>query len=316
MKKQTATTWCLAWLVGLSFLAGFAHSANHPQVSAPQNEQDILRINQELVVLHATVENRKGNLMDGLSKEDFQIYEDGILQPIESLSHEDVPVTVGLVIDNSGSMRTKRLEVITAALAFVRSSNPRDQMFVVHFNEQVSFGLPPHITFTDQEKQLEVALSKIAAKGMTALYDAVAVALAQLKKGPQGKQVLTVISDGADNSSTRTLAEILALARQSEAIIYTIGLFETEDRDKNPGVLKQLAKATGGEAFLPASAQAVLPICEQIAREIRNQYTLTYMPTNTKQDGSYRVIQVKAAQAGQERLKVRTRAGYFATSKP
>lgn len=314
MKNPTTRAQCLTWWVGLILLAGFALPSAHPP-------QDIIKIQQELVVLHATVENRKGTLMDGLSKEDFQIYEDGILQPIESLSHEDVPVTVGLVIDNSGSMRTRRLEVITAALAFARSSNPKDQMFVVHFNEQVSFGLPPHLAFTDQEKQLETALSKIAAKGMTALNDAVAAALTHLKKGPQGKQVLTVISDGADNASKRSFPDIIAQARQAEAIIYTIGLFEADDRDKNPGALKQLAKATGGEAFLPKSAQAVLPICEQIAREIRNQYTLTYTPINTKHDGSYRVIEVKAgkvkaAQAGRERLKVRTRAGYFATTKP
>ncbi len=317
MKKSTAIARCLTWLVWPIWLAGFALPAKQP----PPAPQDVIKISQELVVLHATVENRQGNLRAGLGKEDFQIYEDGILQPIESLSHEDVPVTVGLVIDNSGSMRTKRLEVITAALAFARSSHPRDQIFVVHFNEHVSFGLPAHTAFTDQEKHLELALSKIAANGMTALYDAVATALAHLKKGPQGKQVLTVISDGADNASQHSWAEIIALARQSEAIIYTIGLFETDDRDKNPGVLKQLAKATGGEAFLPKSVQAVLPICEQIAREIRNQYTLTYTPTNTKYDGSYRVIQVKAeqvktGQAGSERLAVRTRAGYYARSKP
>ncbi len=309
MKKSTARARCLTWWMGPILLAGFA-------LPSAQQPQGVIKIQQELVVLHATVKNRQGNLMAGLSKEDFQIYEDGRLQPIESLSHEDVPVTVGLVIDNSGSMQTRRLEVITAALAFARSSNPRDQMFVVHFNEQVSFGLPPHLTFTDQEKQLERALAKIAAKGMTALNDAVAAALTHLKKGPQGKQVLTVISDGADNASKRSFVDIIAQARQSEAIIYTIGLFDADDREKNPGALKQLAKATGGEAFRPKSAQSVLPICEQIAREIRNQYTLTYSPTNTKHDGSYRVIQVKAAQAGRERLKVRTRAGYFVTSKP
>lgn len=316
MKKLTATKRCLAGLFLLILLSGFAHTSELWLPQTQQEKQDILRINQELVVLHATVENRKGNLIAGLGKEDFQIYEDGILQSIESLSHEDVPVTVGLVIDNSGSMRKKRLEVITAALAFARSSNLKDQIFVVHFNERVSFGLPAHTAFTDQEPQLEMALSKIAANGMTALYDAVATALDHLKKGHQGKQVLTVISDGADNASKRNLTESITLARQSEAIIYTIGLFAPDDRDKNPGVLKKLAQATGGEAFLPESAKALFPICEQIAREIRNQYTLTYTPTNTKYDGNYRVIQVKARKVGGEKLAVRTRAGYFATLKP
>lgn len=313
MKKQHATTRCSAWLIWLVLLAGCAHPAKHPSLQEPQ---DIIKIHQELVVLHTSVETRQGQLVAGLGKDDFQIYEDDILQSIESLSQEDVPVTVGLVIDNSGSMRAKRLEVITAALAFARSSNPRDQIFVVHFNEHVSFGLPAHIAFTDQEKQLEVALSKIAANGMTALYDAMATALNHMKKGHQGKQVLTVVSDGADNASQRKLTEIITLARQSEAIIYTIGLFAPDAPDKNPGVLKKLAQSTGGETFLPESAQAVLPICEQIAREIRNQYTLTYTPTNTKYDGSYRRIQVKARRAGGEKLIVRTRAGYFATPKP
>lgn len=316
MKRPRAIKWCLAWLLGLSLLAGFARSANRQPAAAPQQEQDILRINQELVVLHATVEDRQGKLRAGLDKEDFEIYEDGVRQSIESFSHEDDPVTIGLVIDNSGSMRTKRLAVITAALAFARSSNPENQIFVVHFNERVSLGLPARTPFTNQENQLELALAKIAADGMTALYDAVATGLAHLKKGAPGKHILTVISDGADNASKHNRAEVITQARQSEAIIYTIGLFAPEDDDKNPGVLKQLAKATGGEAFLPASAQEVLPICEQIAHEIRNQYTLTYMPQNTKHDGSYRVIQVKAKTADREKLRVRTRAGYFAPSKP
>jgi VWFA-related protein len=268
------------------------------------------------VVLHATVQNHKGILVSGLGKDNFQVYEDGVLQQIDYFSHEDIPVTVGLVVDNSGSMGSKRSDVIAAALAFARSSNPQDQMFVVNFNEHVSFGLPDNTPFTDQVVELEVALSRIKADGETALYDGVAVALEHLKKGNRDKKVLIVVSDGGDNASKHNLGQVMAMAGQSDAIIYTLGLFDEDDPDKNPGVLKQLAKATGGEAFLPESLKEVVPICEQIAHDIRNQYTLAYAPANRKQDGAYRAIAVKAGSPGRGRLFVRTRAGYYASLNP
>jgi VWFA-related protein len=267
------------------------------------------------VDLHVTVQSHKDMFASGLGKENFQVYEDGVLQQISSFSSEDMPVTVGLVVDNSGSMKPKVGEVIAAATAFARSSNPEDQMFVVLFNENVSFGLPASTPFTDKEAQLRVALSRIKATGMTALYDAVAAALEQVKKGNRDKKVLIVISDGADNASKRSLSQVMALARQSDTIVYTMGLFEEGDPDRNPGALKQLARATGGETFLPESLKEVVPICERIAREIRNQYSIAYVPTNRKQDGAFRAIQVKASAPGRGRLSVRTRAGYYAPLK-
>jgi Ca-activated chloride channel family protein len=306
-------------LVALFFLIALPIVAR-PQQTSPspsrQSDEYTIRVNADSVVLHATVQDRKGILVSGLGKDNFQVYEDGVLQQIDYFSHEDIPVTVGLVVDNSGSMGPKRPEVIAAALAFARSSNPADQMFVVNFNENVSFGLPDNTPFTDQAAQLRVALSRIAADGETALYDAVAAALEHLKKGNRDKKVLIVISDGGDNASKHNLAEIRAMAGHPDAIIYTIGLFIAEDPDRNPGVLKRLAKDTGGEAFLPESVGEVLPICERIARDIRNQYTIAYAPANTKQDGTYRVIQVKVGAPGHGRLFVRTRAGYYAPSKP
>jgi len=302
------------------FLLIVLQSAARPPEYGPrqpgQSEQGTIRVKVDLVVLHATVQNRNRALVSGLGKEDFQVYEDGVLQRIDSFSHEDIPVTVGLVVDNSGSMEMKHSEVIAAALAFARSSNPEDEMFVVHFNENIWFGLPANTPFTDQQAQLRVALSKINADGMTALYDATAAALEHLKNGKRDKKVLVVLSDGADNASKHTRAQIMALAQQSNVIIYTVGLFQPEDPDRNPGVLKQLARTTGGEAFLPDSLKKVVPICEQIARDIRNQYTISYVPTNTKQDGAYRAIQVIAAASGHGRLSVRTRAGYSVPLKP
>jgi len=283
--------------------------------SSPQNQPSAdftIGVNVDMVVLQATALDRKGALVSGLEKDDFQIYEEGVLQPIKHFSHADIPVTVGLVIDNSGSMRPKRHDVIAAALAFARSSNSQDQMFVVNFNERVSFGLPGTIPFTDQVAQLEVALSRTNSDGQTALYDAVAAGLDHLKRGNRDKKVLIVISDGGDNTSKHTLPQIMAMARRSDAIIYTIGIFDEQDEDRNPHVLKQLAKDTGGEVFLPESLKDLAPVCERIARDIRNQYTLAYVPTNRKRDGTYRAIQVKASGQGRGHLSVRTRAGYFA----
>ncbi len=257
--------------------------------------------------------DHKGAPVAGLGKDDFQVYEDKVPQQIESFSHEDVPVTVGLVIDNSGSMISKRSDVIRAALAFARSSNARDQVFVVNFNEHVSMGLPGNLPVAASEKQLEAALARNKADGMTALYDAVAVALDHLKKGKWDKKVLIVISDGGDNASKHKLAEILSMVNQSSAILYTMGIFDDNDDDRNPGVLRQLSRISGGESFFPETLQEILPICEQIAHDIRNQYTIAYAPANRKPDGTYRAVEVKARKSSTRgRLTVSTRAGYSA----
>jgi VWFA-related protein len=274
-----------------------------------------IRTNVDLVVLQATVRDHKGAPVPGLLKENFQVYEDKAPQQIESFSHEDVPVTVGLVVDNSGSMRPKRTDVIAAAMAFVRSSNPADQMFVVNFNEHVSLGLPAALPFTNNAAQLETALSRNAISGMTALYDAIAAGLEQLQKGKWDKKVLIVVSDGGDNASKRKLAQVLSMVNQSNAVIYTLGIFDETDEDRNPRVLSQLSRASGGEAFFPKTLQEILPICEQVAQEIRSQYSIAFVPTNRKQDGAYRTIDVKAyAPSGGRRLSVITRAGFSVPS--
>ena len=303
---------CLAALCFLMALPIVARPQEGPPPDRRPSDPYTIRVSVGLVVLHATVQNHRGNLVSGLGQDDFHVYEDGVLQQIKYFSHEDIPVTVGLVIDNSGSMGPKVRDVVTAALAFARSSNPQDQMFVVNFNEHVRFALPDHTPFTDQPAQLRIALSRIKADGKTALYDAIAAALEHLKSGDRDKKVLIVISDGGDDASRHTLNQIMAAARQSDVIIYTLGIFDENDPDKNPHVLRQLARETGGEAFLPESLSEVVPICEQIARDIRNQYTIAYVPTNAKQDGTYRAIQVKAEAPHRGRLFVRTRTGYTA----
>ena len=263
-----------------------------------------------MVVLSATVLDRHNGLVSGLEKDDFQIYEDGVPQQIKQFSHEDIPVTVGIVVDNSGSMGPKRNDVIAAALAFARSSNPQDQMFVVNFNEHVSLALPTDTPFTDRKDKLQAALSTIETAGETALYDGIAVALDHLKLADRDKRVLILISDGGDNASKHSLAQVIGMAKQSTAIIYSIGIFDEQDGDQKPAVLERLAKETGGEAFFPESSKSVTAICEGIAHDIRNQYTLTYVPNIPSQDGRYRTIQVKATAHGRGHLSVRTRAGY------
>jgi VWFA-related protein len=315
--KCTAITGNILFLclIALAALIAFPGAAWSQIVSSPsQNHQSdayTLRVDANLVILSATVLDRRNALVSGLDKEDFQVYEDHVLQQIKDFSHEDLPVTVGLVIDNSGSMASKRTDVIAAALSFARSSNPRDQMFVVNFNENVSYGLPSGIPFTDRLDQLQLGLSDIKAIGETALYDAIAVALDHLQKGSCDKKVLILISDGGDNASKHNLSQVIEMARLSGAIIYAIGLFDEQDGDQNPNVLKRFAKETGGEAFFPESTKELALICEGIARDIRNQYTLAYVPIITKQDGGYRVIDVKASIPRHGRLSVRTRAGYF-----
>jgi Ca-activated chloride channel homolog len=287
-----------------------------PQSSQPAERAEAgnyrISVNVDLVVLNVTVRDPKGGFVSDLRRQDFEVYEDGVRQSLRVFLHEDVPVTVGLVVDHSGSTHTKLAEVVAAARTFVRSSNPDDQMFVVNFNENVTLGLPAAIPFTNRAEELEKAILKTPAEGMTALYDAVAKALERLQAGSRDKKVLIVISDGGDNASALNLELVLKKAAQSSAMIYTIGIFDDSDPDRNPGVLRRLARETGGEAFFPAKLSEVVPVCERIARDIRNQYTLGYVSANTPRPGAYHAIRVAARPEGKGKLIVRTRAGYIA----
>ena len=269
-----------------------------------------LRVNANMVILSATVLDHHSTPVSGLDKGDFQVYEDRKLQKILQFSHDDIPVTAGILVDNSGSMAPKRADVIAAAMAFARSSNPQDQMFVVNFNDRVSFGLPPGMPFTDRQEELKLALSRIRTIGQTSLYDGIVDALDHLNQGTRDKKVLILISDGGDNVSKHSLAQALGMAKQTTAIIYAIGIFDEQDGDQNPTVLRRLARETGGEAFFPESSKEVISICEGIARDIRSQYTLAYVPAIAAEDGSYRTVEVRASAHGRGRLSVRTRAGY------
>ena len=269
-----------------------------------------MRVDVDLVVLPATVQDRHGERVSDLQQANFAVYEDHVAQRIRLFRHEDIPVTVGLVVDHSGSMNEKLAEVTAGAKAFVRSSNTDDQMFVVNFNENVSLGLPDAIGFTTNAEELERAIWRAQAAGETALYDAIIAALVRLQAGGRDKKVLVLISDGADNASRHSLAQVLEMAARSSAIIYTLGLFAPDDRDANPKVLRRLAEATGGEAFFPGELSDVVTTCERIAHDIRNQYTIGYVSSNLNEDGVYRAVRVAAQSPDRGRLSVRTRRGY------
>ena len=301
------------FLMVLSVYAGYQAPT---AVQDPAAASFRISVDVPLVVLHATVTDRQGSLVSNLGEQDFQVYENGVPQHIQLFKNEDIPVAVGLVIDHSTSMAPKLAEVTAAARAFVRSSNREDQIFVVNFNEIASLGLPPSIRFTDSAAELEYAISDQSARGQTALYDATAKALEQLQTASRDKKVLVMVSDGGDNASRRKLDEVMKLAERSSAVIYTIGVFDPDDPDKNPDVLSRLARATGGEAFLPGKLDEVVADCERIARDVRHQYIIGYAPSNPAPDGSYRSIRVLARTKGQGKLSVRTRTGYIAGGEP
>jgi VWFA-related protein len=279
----------------------------------PQEPQPYrISVDVHLVLLNATVRDAKGRFASDLQEQDFEVYEDGVLQSIRLFRHEDIPVTVGLVVDHSGSMQPKLGDVIAAARTFVLSSSPEDEMFVVNFNEHVTLGLPDWLPFTNRSEDLTAAVANAPAKGMTALYDAVFVARKRLQAGAREKKVLVVISDGGDNASVHTLAEVLRMAGQSTILVYTVGIFDEVDEDRNPVVLRRLAAATGGEAFFPTKTTEAVAICGRIARDIRNQYTIGYVSSAAPQPGVYRAIRVVAKQAQYSKLSVRTRDGYIA----
>jgi Ca-activated chloride channel family protein len=271
-----------------------------------------ISVDVALVVLHATVTDREGGFVSNLSEQNFEVYENGALQRIQVFRNEDIPVTVGLVIDHSTTMRPKLAEVSAAARTFVHSSNRDDEMFVVNFNEKVSLGLPGSLRFTDSTTELEKAITSSRGGGETALYDAIARALEELQAGSRERKVLIVVSDGGDNASVHSLDQVMKLAGQSSAVIYTVGLFDPDDPDRNPGVLKRLAQATGGEAFLPGQVGDVVAICQRIAGDIRHQYTIGYVPAGLTHGGVYRSIRVRARAKDHGNLSVRTRTGYIA----
>ncbi len=264
-----------------------------------------------LVVLHATVVDKGGKLVTNLPRTAFHVFEDGTEQSVKLFKREDVPVSMGIVIDNSGSMREKRKKVEDAALALVKASNPQDEVFIVNFNDEAYLDVP----MTNDIKKLEEGVARIDSRGGTAMRDAIDLSMEYLKsKAKRDKKVIVVVTDGNDNASEVTLEKLIQKAQQREALIYTLGLLDEEEHreaKRAKRALDALATATGGLAYYPKAVNDVGAFTLQVAHDIRNQYILGYTPTNIALDGSYR--QVKVVVDARNRPTVRTRTGYYAT---
>lgn len=269
------------------------------------------RADTRLVVLHASVTDKKGKLITNLNRDAFKVYENGQPQELKVFRREDVPVSMGIIIDDSGSMSTKRARVEAAALALVRASNPQDEVFIVNFNDQPYLDVP----FTNDIHKMEQGLARIDSRGGTAMRDAISSSLDYVKKeAKKDKKVLLVITDGNDNASGISLERVVQRSNQGDTLIYAIGLFIEEEKHegaKARRALNELTTATGGMAFYPKDVNEVQALAVEIARDIRNQYTIAYTPAVQQLDGSYRQIKVTVDAPGKP--TVRTRTGYYAT---
>ena len=297
-----------------------AVSAAHPG-TAPARDVErrgsgyTLRRDVEEVVLNATVLDEHGQLVSDLKKDDFHIFEDGVPQTVNSFEHQDIPVSMGILVDNSGSMREKRGAVNAAALDLVQASNKEDEAFIVNFSDEAFIDQD----FTSDIGKLREGLSHLESKGGTALYDATVASADQLAKGAhRPKQVLLIITDGEDNASGLSLEQTIQRVQELQGpIIYSIGLLFGDDGGGREGrrakrALQLLSQETGGIAYFPRSLKEVDAIANEVARDIRSQYTIGYHSTKPASLGGYRVVRVQAAEPGSRRkLSVRTRTGYY-----
>jgi VWFA-related protein len=285
-----------------------------PAIPPPAIPEDaIFRSDTRIVVCHTAVIDKTGHLITNLPKEAFTVFENKVRQEIRRFKREDLPVSLGLVIDNSGSMRNKLAQVKVASLALVKASNHDDEVFVVNFNDSAFLDNPKDKPFTNDIAELEQALAKIDTRGGTAMRDAIAMSIDHLKGGHRDKKVLVVITDGNDNASILGMDRILKDAHKSDVLIYGVGLLSEEARGEAAHArkaLNDLATATGGRTYFPKDVAEVDQIARQVANDIRNQYIIEYSPINAAMDGTFRAIRITAKAPG---AVVRTRSGYYAT---
>ena len=296
--------------VVLSLIVGAGALRLHAQAL---QERPTFSAESDLVVVHAIVEDNRGAAIPGLRETNFLVYEDNFPQTISFFSSADAPASIGLLIDNSTSMATKRDRVIASVVGFAGLSNPEDEIFVLAFNESVQEAWAPRVIGESDVAVLRTTLEKnISARGKTALYDAIARGLERLARGKHARQVLVIVSDGSDNASRTTLDDMLARTESSSAMIYTVALNDPVDRDGNPRLLKRIATVTGGESFSPQAIDDVPDAVDHIARDIRATYALGFVPTNQARDGTIRKLRVVARHPDGRTLKVKTRGGYQA----
>jgi VWFA-related protein len=281
-----------------------------PPLSAQQDPSAVFRADVRRVVLHTSVADKNGNLITDLARKAFTVYENDVKQELRTFRREDVPVSIGLIVDNSGSMRDKRQQVESAALTLVKASNPQDEVFIVNFNDEAYLD----VVFTNDIEKMEEGLTRIDSRGGTAMRDALSMSIDYLlEKSKKDKKVLLVVTDGNDNTSGITLEKLVSKAQQSEVLLYAVGLLNEEqrrERKQAQRALKALTTASGGLAYYPKELTDVEKIALQVAHEIRNQYIIIYSPLNQELDGSYRRIKVEVK--GKNRPVARTRSGYYA----
>jgi len=310
---QRFSRWCIVAAAVVCTVAQ-AHTA---QEQPSQSDQTTFRSETDVVVLHVNVFDRRSDAVPNLPQSVFHVIEDNQRQTISVFSGADVPVAVGLVLDNSGSMISRNHMVLIGGEAFARTARPEDELFTIHFNEHVQFGLPETVPFTSRQSLLHSALSRYHPAGRTALHDAVIAGLEHLERAANQKRVLVVLSDGDDNASRHTEDEMIARARASEAIIYTVSNATLRvGLDGDPGVLRKLADVTGGLAYFPNTDEKVVDSLDEVAGNIRRGYTIGYVSTNLARDGTFRRVKVMALVPGRTGLTVRTRDGYTAPTPP
>jgi len=279
-------------------------------LAKPQEEQGFtIRSDVRLVLLDVSVKDLNGAFVSGLTKDNFTVFENNARQPITVFAREDLPVTVGVLVDESQSMRPKRADVLFAAATLIAEGNPQDETFVLNFNETVRRGLPEGTLFSNDIHQLNTALYRGSPAGRTALYDAVFDGLNQLELGHRDKKALIVISDGGDNASRHLRGDVFEKLDRSIATLYTVGLYDVDDQDRSPGLLKHLAGVSGGEAYFPASPADMTGVCQGIARDIRTRYTVGYAP-RISNGGSLRRIRVNVTAPPHPHLIARARTQY------
>jgi Ca-activated chloride channel homolog len=301
----------LSSFAALSLLTSCSVWAQNSAPPPVSSEDPTFTVGTRLVVLPVSVVNKDGKLVTDLQQKSFKVFENGVEQPIKVFRREDVPISLGIIIDNSGSMREKRQKVESASLDLVRASNPQDEVFIVNFNDDPYLDVP----LTSDIKKMEEGIARIDSRGGTAMRDAIDSSMTYLKKeGHRQKKVLLVITDGNDNASNISLEKLVNRAQQNEVLVYSIGLLnEEEHREARLAkrALDSVTRDSGGLAFYPKGPADVDAIALQVAHEIRNQYTIAYSPTVQQMDGSFR--QIKVTVDGPGHPMVRTRTGYYAT---
>ncbi len=257
-------------------------------VEARQDTGFKLNVNVDLTEIHVTVNDNQDRPVGNLKKENFRVYEDRTEQKISVFKHEDIPVSLGLVIDNSRSIEPRKQRLDAAAVSFVRKGNPEDETFIVHFDDTARLALD----FTDSVPDLVDTLSSVKPYGQTAVYDALMLGLGQMDHAKHGKKAILLITDGVDNTSKHTLAEAIEATKRSRVAVYTVGLLSASGGQKAEDSLVRIAEASGGRAYFPQNIDEAKSAMERVARDLREQYTIGYFPSNIARTGAWRSVRV------------------------